>query len=102
MTLDGLANAAVSAIELHCALDLERRRTGGVSGYANKHEPLFIRGGAVVDDLRAEEGRVSIKDFLWRCSSVEHRPMVNGGLCNNPNSILRYPFPEDDIFVVHV
>ena len=49
MSLDRLTNPTVSAIQLHSALGLERRRICCVVGNSNEHELFLVWGDSIVD-----------------------------------------------------
>ena len=70
VTLDWLADTSLLAVQLHRALHLERRWVGGVAGNANEDEPFLVCACPVVDDLRADKGRVAIKNLLRRRGTV--------------------------------
>ena len=65
MTVDRLAHLALDRVQLHAALDLEsiltRLARSGVGRDAHDDAPRAVFRHAVVDDLVAREGRVSLK-----------------------------------------
>lgn len=53
VSLYRLTNSSIPAIELHSALDLERRRICRVARNTNQNEPFLIWSNTVVDYLSA-------------------------------------------------
>ena len=102
MSLNRLANTTFPAIQLHRALDLERGRVCRISGNANKHEPLLVRAAAVVDDLGADEGWMSIEHFLRGRRGVGSGPVEDGGLCHYSYGAVRYPLPKGDVLSIRM
>jgi hypothetical protein len=51
VTLDGLTDASVLVVQLHCAFYSKSGRIHCVSGYADYDEPIFVRGNTVIDYL---------------------------------------------------
>lgn len=64
MTLNRLTDTPVPTVQLHGALDLESGWVRRIASDTNKYEPFLVRAGTVVDDLRADEGRMAIKHLL--------------------------------------
>lgn len=61
MSLDRLTDSTLARVELHRALDLESSGVGRVAADANENEPLLIGSDAVVDDLVASEGSMTVE-----------------------------------------
>ena len=102
VTFNWLGNTPIPAVQLHSTLYFERRRVGSVSGNTNKHKPFLVSTGAVVDDLRADKGRVTIKNLLRRRGTVCCGPVEHCGFGNDTNSGVRNPLPKHDLRVVEV
>ena len=102
MSLDGLADSSLLAIQLHRALDLERGRIRRVARDTADSHPLLTRRDAVVDNLAAGEGRMAVEDLLRRGGSVGNGPVVHSGVCDETKVGVGSPPPEDDVLVVNV
>ena len=102
MTLNRLADTAVPAIQLHGTLDFKRGGVGRIARDTNEYEPLFISAAAVVDNLRADEGWMSVKHLLWRRRRVCRGPVIDGSFCHYPDGITRYPLPEGNVLSIRV
>ena len=102
MTLDGLADTTVPAVQLHGALDLKRGGVGRISRNTNEYEPLLVSTAPVVDDLCADESWMSIKHLLWRRRRVGRGPVIDGGFRHYSDGVVRYPLPEGDVLSVRV
>jgi hypothetical protein len=102
MTLDRLADTTVPAVQLHGALDLKSGGIGGVSRDTNEYEPLLISTAAVVDDLCADEGWMSIKHLLWRRRRVGRGPVIDSSFRHYSDGAIRYPLPEGDVLGISV
>ena len=102
VTLNRLADTTVPAIQLHGTLDLKRSGVGGVSRDTNEYEPLLVGAAAVVDDLRADEGWMSVEDLLWRRGRVGRGPVKDRSFRHYSNGGVRDPLPEGDFLSVSV
>ena len=102
MSLNRLADTTVPAVQLHGTLDLERRRVGGIARNTNENQPFLVSTAAVVDYLCTDEGCVPIEHLLRGGCRVGHSPMIDCGVRHDPDDIVRYPFPKDDVLSVRV
>ena len=110
MTFDGLGDTTLSREELHRSFDLESGGIGGVGADPDEDEPLFIWSDAVIDDLVASEGEMSIEYFDGRVGSggfgsgrgCVGYPVVYGAVGDDSEGRGRDPVPESDIFVHQV
>jgi hypothetical protein len=66
MTLERMADGAVTAIEVHGALDLERSRVCRVARDTDKDKPLLVRGSAIIYNLSASKRCMMVKDLRRR------------------------------------
>lgn len=65
VAFNGLTDPAITAIELHRTLDLERSGVCSVSRDTNENEPLLICRNTVIYDLSASESCVAV-EYLRR------------------------------------
>lgn len=92
MSLNRLANPTVSAIQLHSALDLERRRICRVAGNSDEHEPFLIWGDSIVDDLGTRQRGMAVEDFLGRGCLVCDGPVVDRCVGNHSDGCFGDPW----------
>lgn len=102
MTLNGLTDSPLLAIQLHRAFHLESRRIRRVARDTDDNHPVLARRNAIVDDLAAGQCGVTVEHLLRRSGSVRDRPVVYGSICDEAEVRVGRPFPEHDIFVVNV
>jgi hypothetical protein len=102
MAFDSLRDPTFSGVKLHGALDFECRGIVSVPRDANKDEPFLIGCDSIIDDLGALKSSMAVKDLLWWRSLVINGPVINSGVCDETNSAVRDPFPEDNVLVVDV
>ena len=110
MSFNGLGDASLAGEELHRAFDLESGGVGGVGADADENEPLLVLGDAVVDDLVAGEGEMTVEDLDGRIGrggvgggggSVGD-PVVDGAVGDDAEGGGRDPVPEGHVFVHQV
>ena len=110
MSFNGLGDASLAGEELHRAFDLESGGVGGVGADADENEPLLVLGDAVVDDLVAGEGKMSVEYLDGRVGSggigggggSVGDPVVDRAVGDDTEGRGRDPVPESDIFVHQV
>jgi hypothetical protein len=99
VSFNRLANAALTAVELHRTLDLEGLWISRVPRDTNENQPFFIDRDAVVDNLSTSERGMSIENFRRGGSGIRDAPVEYGSISSNTDSRVRYPFPKDNILV---
>ena len=102
VTFNRLADTTVSAVQLHGALDLKCGGIGRISGDTNEYEPLLVSTAAVVDDLCADKGWMSIKHFLRRRCCVGRGPVIDGSFRHYSDGGVRYPLPEGNVLSIRM
>jgi hypothetical protein len=77
MALNGLRHTTLATVKLHSSLYFEGGRIRGIARDANQDHPLFVRRSAIIDNLAARKGRMTVKDFLRGRRRVRYAPVIH-------------------------